>query len=299
MSSFADRNLVPRAPAGADIPHGARQSILVTLQTHLGISPTMVWETFLHQEAFGTWQEIDNDLRARLGDDTADEFDAAMRAHWERDRHRMAARSGVNYDAEPALMALPAPFFLTAIEHVLTRPHTIVEPAALTAINNALNKVGASYRFDWRGQADWHGDPGVREAVVQPALAALADPRLTGCASEYHAALNHMRGGTAKDLEDVVEESGKAVESAMKVLLDERGVTRTGKETAFPLFDMLVDNGICPREADNAVLGVARIRNNLGGHGTGAQPRVLPDGIPELAVNTAATAIKYLADQLP
>jgi hypothetical protein len=88
----------------------------------------------------------------------------------------------------------------------------------------------------------------------------LADPRLAGCAPEYHAALNHMRGGTAKDQEVVIDESGKAVESALNVLLGERGVTLTGKETAFPLFKLLVDNGICPQEADNAVLGVARIR---------------------------------------
>ncbi len=85
----------------------------------------------------------------------------------------------------------------------------------------------------------------------------------------------------------------------MKVLLDARGVSRTGKETAFPLFGLLVSHNICPSEADNAVLGAARIRNNLGGHGTGATPRVVPDGVPELAVNAAATAIRYLADLLP
>jgi hypothetical protein len=85
----------------------------------------------------------------------------------------------------------------------------------------------------------------------------------------------------------------------MKVLLDAHKITRTGNETAFPLFELLVTNSVCPREADSAVLGAARVRNNLGAHGTGAHPRVIPPGVPELAVNAAATAIRYLADLLP
>ena len=299
MSSFIDRNLVPRAPAGAEIPQGARRAILTVLQNG-GSSPTTVWQLFLHNETFDRWDEIYDDIAARLGEEASQEFENAMTAFRIRDKHRMWANPGVNYDADPALLALPAPYFLTAVEYALVSLRGgAYGIQVMNEINAALNKVGASYRLDFNGQACWHGDTGVHDQVVRPALDALADPRLAGCASEYHAALNHMRGGTAKDLEDVIEESGKAVESAMKVVLDEHGVTRTGKETAFPLFKMLVDNGICPQEADNAVLGVARIRNNLGGHGTGAQPRVLPDGTPELAVNSAATAIKYLAEQLP
>jgi hypothetical protein len=265
---------------------------------NLGISPSVIWQRFLHEEAFGTWQEIIDDLRARVGDEAAATFQNTMDSHWNA-RRGMPVASGVDYEAEPALMALPAPFFLTAIEYALVSQHGPVGFRVVEEINSALNKVGASYRFDWSGRADWHGDTGIQNAVVQPALAALADPRLTGCASEYHAALNHMRAGTAKDLEDVIEESGKAVESAIKVALIERGIKLKGNETAFPLFKLVVDNGICPPEAENAVLGVARIRNNLGAHGTGSQPRVLPPGVSELAVNSAAIAIKYLAGLLP
>jgi hypothetical protein len=299
VTSFLDRNLVARAPSGAEIPNGARTTILMAVNQRTGMSPTHVWETFIRKEALGTWQEIDEDIRARMGNEAADAFGLAMKQHRERDRNRMHGMPGVNYDAEPALQALPAPFFLTAMEYAFHAYGGVVQPDLLNEVNNALNKVGASYRFDWSGNADWHGDKGIHDAVVKPALAALADPRLAGCASEYHAALNHMRAGTAKDLEDAIEESAKAVESAMKVLLDARKVKRTGKEAAHALFQLLVDKGICPPEADNAVLGAARFRNNLGGHGTGAQPRVLPDGVPDMAVNSAATAIKYLADLLP
>jgi hypothetical protein len=84
----------------------------------------------------------------------------------------------------------------------------------------------------------------------------------------------------------------------MKVLLDGRGVKRTGRENPFPLFNLLIDNGIVPKEAEFAILGAARVRNNLGGHGAGATPRVLPPGVRELAVNCTATAISYLASLL-
>jgi hypothetical protein len=280
------------------IPAGARTSVLRWFAQR-GLTPTVIWEMFLHEEAFGNWGEIDDDLRARFGDDEANAFEAAIRAHQERDRHRMVSSSNVNYEAEPALMAIPAPWFLNAIEYAIRDSVGYAPFDSVNEINRIFAKVGASYRFSFSGQAEWHGDTGVYEQVLNPALNALADARLAGCASEFHAALNHLKGGTEKDREDAVEESGKAVESAMKVLLDAHGVTRQGNETAFPLFELLVTHSVCPREADNATLGAARIRNNLGAHGTGSTPRVVPDGVPELAVNAAATAIRYLADQLP
>ena len=181
----------------------------------------------------------------------------------------MSAVSGVNYAAEPALMAIPAPWFLSAAEYaVALNSRYGIDPALVDEINATFQKIGASYRFSYSGQAEWHGDTGVYEHVLTPALDALSDPRLAGCASEFHAALSHLTAGTAKDREDAVEESGKAVESAMKVLLDARSVSRKGNEAAFLLFELLVNNGLCPREADNALLGAARLRNNLGGHGT-------------------------------
>jgi hypothetical protein len=295
--SFTDRNLIARAPSGPAIPTGARTSILSWFGAH-GFSPTTIWETSLREEAFGAWGEIDDDIRSRFGDEEADVFAAEMTKHWEREKRRMAFAGGVNYDAEAALQAIPAPWFLNAVEYSLKRArYNLVD--GVNEINRVCNKVGASYRFSFTGEAAWHGDAGIHDAVIRPALDALGDTRLAGCASEFNAALAHLRGGTAKDLEDAIEESGKSVESAMKVLLDERGVTRTGKEAAYALFGLLVGGGVCPAEAENAVLGVAKIRNNMGAHGTGASPRVVPSGVPELAVNTAASAIRYLADQLP
>jgi hypothetical protein len=46
-----------------------------------------------------------------------------------------------------------------------------------------------------------------------------------------------------------------------KVVLDQHGVSRTGREAATALFELLKQNGIVQAEAENTVLGAARIRN--------------------------------------
>jgi hypothetical protein len=81
----------------------------------------------------------------------------------------------------------------------------------------------------------WQGDESVYAAITKPALAVLGDARLAGARSEYEDALANLRAGSQKDLEDTIEESAKAAESVMKVLIDESDLTRTGKETADPL----------------------------------------------------------------
>ena len=109
----------------------------------------------------------------------------------------------------------------------------------------------------------------------------------------------HTCGATIKVKEDAIDEAAKSVEGAMKVLLTGRGVALSGEETAQPLWNLLRDNGVVPSQTEASILGASRIRNAFGGHGAGAAPRSIPGGIPELAVQAAATAIGYLATLLP
>jgi hypothetical protein len=254
-----------------------------------------------HQHAWGNFQDVAEDISERLGKEDADEFLAAMNAHFSRDRHRQVAVSGVDYSAEPALMAVPAPFFLDALELAVGAEsgHSFrYDDASLREINRVFSVRGVSFRFTSAG-AEWHGDEGAYEEVIRPALDALQDPRLSGCRHEFDAALRHLRAGTLKDQEDAIEEAGKAVESAMKVVLQEHGVTLTGKETAQPLWNLLRDNQIVPPKSQDAILGTSRLRNEYGGHGQGGAVRQIPAGIAELATRSAATAVAYLAERLP
>lgn len=98
-----------------------------------------------------------------------------------------------------------------------------------TYLNDLFATRRIGYRFDESGKAEWHGDEGVYRDVVRPALDALDDSRLAGCRQEFEAALGHLRSGTPKDHEDAIEEAGKAVESALKVVLDTRSIPRSGQ----------------------------------------------------------------------
>jgi Domain of unknown function (DUF7014) len=296
--SFTERNIAPRTPAGPTVPSGARRSLL-TWFTARGLNASLLWEAFLQQEGYGTWDDIEDDIRTRFGDEEADAWTEAIEQHLRRERQRIVRAAAINYDAEPALLSLPSLLFLDVLEYALKREGSGRNLESMNEINRLFTKLGVSFQFGYNGQTEWHGDPGAYETVIGPALDALTDPRLAGCRSEFEAAIGHLRAGTAKDREDAIEEAGKAVESAMKVLLTEHGAPLTDRETANPLFQALVDQGVCVQEADKAVLGSSRLRNQYGGHGTGAQVRVVPPGVPELAVQSTATAINYLASLLP
>jgi len=297
--SYSERNIPQPRPAGPKIPVGVRSSIL-SIVAGEGVSPTWMWQAFLRHWGYRMWQEIIDDIRERMGDEQAAEFQTPIAVALQKDKDRWYAAPGKDYLAEPALLALPEPMFLDAVEFGLKHigPYAGGNPL-VKEINALFARRGIYLRFDDWGNASWVGDPGNYGMVIEPALAALGDARLQGARGEFEAALRHLRGGSHKDLEDAIEEAGKSVESVMKVLLDEKGVTRSGRDTAFPLFDLLRDNAIVEAEADHAVLAAARIRNQWGGHGSGAAQRQPPLDLADLAVRSAASAIVLLAGRLP
>lgn len=307
VTHFSDQHVPARAPAGPVIPTGVRDALLGWFSER-GITPTAIRRRLALLHGYGRPQDVVEDVLERWGKDEALECIESV----EKDVG-LSRFTGEEADDRPILRHVPAPLFLDAlecgIELLRENPRThsdgvIVyidhqERDAVAEINRLFEKRGIHYRFTEEGKAEWHGDAGGYEQLIAPALAALTDPRLAGCRSEFEAALDNLRKGTGKDMEDAVEEAGKAVESAMKVLLDEKGIPRTGKETAWPLWEKLRDNGVVVPEADNLVLAAARLRNEYGAHGTGPSVRSVPPGVPEAAVNGAAAAINYLAGLLP
>jgi hypothetical protein len=270
-----------------------------------------IWRLLCQRIGYGEPIDVAEDIKARFGDDAVVAVAEALHDEWS--AQRASPKSDPDRYAVPALKTIPAPLFLDALEIAIEilrkRPRewpsgmlsdvAFDDAGAISEFNRLFGLRGIHYQFDAQGKAQWTGDPGTRAVVVEPALVALQDLRLAGAASEFQTARDHLRAGTAKDLEDAIDEAAKAGESAMKVLLDEHGQTRTGKETAMPLFGLLRDAGVVEAEADSAVLGAARIRNEWGGHGAGATPRAIPDGLAQLAVHSAASALTYLASRLP
>jgi hypothetical protein len=284
-----------------------------------GVDAVKLGEEFLMNEGHGSFNDYIEHVSALYG---------ATEAGRVRDRmDELAAQTaktigGTNVDSayrqrviaanlpRYALIAGPDAEFLKGIEHALGMlPAMYFDSGGPTAgyeasveylshLDGLFAKRGIPYRVHDH-EIVWAGDRGHRAVVVEPALQALDDPRLGGARSEFEAALSHVRAGTQKDLEDAIEEAGKAVESAMKVLIAETGTTPPRKETAWPLFEALRDAGHLPAYLDQFTQAAARIRNEAGGHGAGSQPRQIDEDIAVAAVNAAASAIVLIGGRLP
>jgi hypothetical protein len=298
LSSFSQRHAPPPRALGPDIPVGVRRAVASWFHEQR-IDPEEVQRRFFQRYGYGDVQDVADDIRDRWGDDARAEFLRDLR-----------------YDPDMATYVfrhLPAPLYLDYVEmavEMYVEGNSVMDPLYVEYVEHPLaapvrylNELFAlrriDYRFDENGKAEWHGDEGAYHDVIRPALDALADERLAACREELEAALGHLRAGSAKDREDAIEEAGKSVESAMKVLLTERGIERAGNETAQPLWKLLRDNGVVPPKTQDAILAPSRLRNEYGGHGAGEAVRDIPEGIPEIAVRSAAAAIAYLAALLP
>jgi hypothetical protein len=89
------------------------------------------------------------------------------------------------------------------------------------------------------------------------------------------------------------------VESALKVLLTERGVSYDARDTAQTLYNKLRDAGLVESYMERLILAPATPRNRLGGHGSGADPHVVPVEVAEAVLASAAVSIAFLHKLLP
>lgn len=138
-----------------------------------------------------------------------------------------------------------------------------------------------------------HGAPRRARACV------VAAPRAILRTGSVESARAELALGTPKALSQSVHQSGCAIESAMKVVLDERRIAYDAKDTAQRLFENLTQNGIVTRDMERLVLGAATPRNKKGGHGAGATPHQVRPADAEAVLASAAVAIAYLHKKLP
>jgi HEPN domain-containing protein len=162
-----------------------------------------------------------------------------------------------------------------------------------------FERRGVPYRVDDDARVTYFGDPSSRTLLLEPALDALRDPRMAGARAEFEDALIKLGVGRSKDREDAIEESRKAVESAMKATLQAHGEEGPSRKTTWPLVEALRDAGIVEAETDNLSTAAARIANAGASHGAGTEPRDVPHELAAAAVCAAANAITFLTMRLP
>jgi hypothetical protein len=310
VASFSQEHAPPPRPLGPEIPAGVRRAITTWFAEH-GVDSQEILLLWFQRVGYGDAVDVGADVRDRWGEDAQallarDLEDDREILRYPDERNQRAAFTAAVY------RHVPAPLYLDYVELAIeryARDRAIVEAQYADIIEDSrivpvdyLNQLFATrridYRFDENGRAQWHGDEGAYVEIIRPALDALDDDRLVGCREEFEAALGHLRKGTQKDYEDAIEEAWKSVESAMQVLLDGRNIPRPERETTEPLWIALNEGGVVEKPTRDAIVATSRIRNKWG-HGQGGEVRVIPEGIPELAVRSAAAAIAYLAERLP
>ena len=306
--------------APRDFPVDLRGGLLSYIAQTGKTKAESIWWRFAQHEGYGTIDDYLTACDRRFGEGAADTTRERMEAAWDRFvAQTPSAQAGspeavrrvkeIGLRPRLVLLAMPDADFRVALEHGLLLAvrgmsrvgfgmRDVVGEVAVH-VNTLFEKRGVPYRLDRELQLNFHGDPGERELVIAPALAALADPRLAGARSEFEDALTKLGAGRPKDVEDAIEESRKAVESAMKVLIDAHGLPRTGKEPTEPLIMALVNGNVVESQTSDLLRAAARIANAQASHGAGAVVRQVPDELAAAAVSVAATAITFLAARLP
>lgn len=202
------------------------------------------------------------------------------------------------------LLAIPEADFLTAIEAGVG---LVRDPMRVAALPNEINRVcegrGLPYRMTGvsrQVQFEWTGDATIAEQVVTPALSALDDPRFAkGARVELNGAREQLRRNTPESRKRAVGEACSAVESAMKILLDQHGKVVPQPPNLSNLIRCLVEEKLVERDFKEMLEGPGFFGNRKGRHGAGAVAHAVTVPEAEGVVAGAAVAITYLAHQLP
>jgi hypothetical protein len=210
-----------------------------------------------------------------------------------------------------ALLALPEPEFLTAIEHTVAKYAPLSKTAQMSsealvryigaameahAVPFGVNPDGLTFR--------WIGDSVLHKEAIAPALHALQDRRLTAARAEFSDALVKRRAGRASDMRDATHEAANATESVLAVLLSVHDIPAPNNKTASALFNRLAAptatsrGAVLPGHVQYLVLAAAEIRNHEGGHGQGTTASAPSPAMVDAAIGAAASAITLLATYL-
>jgi hypothetical protein len=310
------------AGAPREFPADVRGALLSWIRQTGRTTADAVWWLFAQHEGYGTIDDYIAAIDDRFGSGAGEAVEARMEERWQVMLAQVPRAQSSSPQAlrnvkagtvrtQLVLIAMPDPDFRVALEYALLQavanldaqdsglPPSDSVGRVMEYVDTLFEKRGVPYRLDRDVKLYYQGDPTVRELVIAPALAALSDPRLAGARSEFEDALTKLGAGRPKDVEDAIEESRKAVESAMKVACDECGVPRTGKETTAPLIKLLADAAVVEPETDDLLRAASRIANAVASHGAGGAVRQVPDELASAAVSAAATAITFIAARLP
>ena len=210
------------------------------------------------QDHFADFQDYMNAVTAVWGADVGSEL--AARLVNARDEAELAIPRGDGFMAmcNLALRCMPEPDFRRAIKEAFATAR-YMDRAEADRISSICRSRGIPWRFDRGDGFVWVGDQEVEERAVAPAMSALGDPRFSGGVRvEFESACAELAEGTPQALSKSVHQAGVSVESALKVVLQQRDIRLDAeKDTATALFEHLKAAGVVEEYMRSIVLGPA------------------------------------------
>lgn len=332
--------LRPPPTLGHPIDDALRGSILRWFSQH-NTAPSRIWHTYLSHFACGELSELVQRLEYRYGSEAAEVFRSELDRTFQQipgltpfigsaedaltKRLQDLNEDFANEVPRCALLALPEPEFLTALEDTMNEARQSAydfgqEPEhygeAQSFINSRFKTLGVAYhhgsvpgsydptdvyfgadRYWEPGTVEFYRitDPQLEEKVIEPALRVLADSRFATAADSYAKGLRRAVAPDGRELNDAVLDFGRAVQNALYALAVE--LDKTPKAgTAGALFGLLKNDPLA-EDSEALVLAVSKLRNPV------EHPRGrlidIQHATAEAAMGAASVAITYIASFMP
>lgn len=171
---------------------------------------------------------------------------------------------------------------------------------AIEELNHRFREHAIGYQFV-EGEIIKVDSQYLHVEAVKPALSLLNAAGFQGASDEFLEAHGHYRKG---EYADAIADALKAFESTMKAICDTRGWSYPAGAPAKTLINSMLNNELVPRYMETHLSGLRNtleaglpvVRNKLGGHGQGKDPKTVPDYLASYALHLAATNIVFLIE---
>lgn len=171
---------------------------------------------------------------------------------------------------------------------------------AIAELNGRLKEHGVGYRYQGGILVRIDSELLHSEATV-PAIRLLHEEGFEGPLQEFMSAHDHYRKGETKDAN---VDALNALESTLKTICDKRKWKRPATANGADLVRIVVKKGLIPAELQGhfehltkaMASGLPPVRHNYGGHGQGAEVKVVADHLAAYSLHLMAANIVLLIE---
>ena len=280
-----------------------------TIPFKLRVQIVRIWDEALGDQYLDTRLSTSNEAYKEVHDLLATEFGLLTLSEKTTSKYHSLTRFFLhNANVEQALDAIDVSFRYMLFKHsnrawVSTHHVTTSAEQAIKDLNTRFLENGVGYAFvaTEYPRLIRKDSELLHQGVVLPALALLHEVGFNGANEEYMIAHKHYREGNNKDC---LTNCLKAFESTMKTICTRRNWAYKETDTASALIDVCLRNGLLPPFMQSHLgtvksaleSAIPTVRNKMGGHGQGPEPKEVPPFYAEYLLHETAATIVFLVD---